>query len=163
MPLSKQQSTQLRRRFFIAFADQLRVVWPIISGILLVMVGSGLVIWRIEGWRIDEALYFTFVTGTHDRLWRLFAHASLGAVAGIGDRFLGDCADWPRCSRQRAGPECDGRRQLGIDGRRGVSLRTGHGSGLRELSATSKAVRLRGGALGHALAERTFSVRYAAY
>ncbi len=63
MPLSKQQSTQLRRRFFIAFADQLRVVWPIISGILLVMVGSGLVIWRIEGWRIDEALYFTFVTG----------------------------------------------------------------------------------------------------
>ena len=23
----------------------------------------GLVIWRIESWRIDEALYFTFVTG----------------------------------------------------------------------------------------------------
>ena len=27
------------------------------------MVGSGLAIWRIEDWRIDEALYFTFVTG----------------------------------------------------------------------------------------------------
>jgi hypothetical protein len=53
----------MRRRFFIALVRQLRVVWPILSGILLVMVGSGLAIWRIENWRIDEALYFTFVTG----------------------------------------------------------------------------------------------------
>lgn len=27
------------------------------------MVGPGLLIGHIEGWRIDEALYFTFVTG----------------------------------------------------------------------------------------------------
>lgn len=53
----------MRRLFFSALARQLRVVWPILSGILLTMVGSGLVIWRIEDWRIDEALYFTFVTG----------------------------------------------------------------------------------------------------
>ena len=39
------------------------MIWPILSGILVVMVGSGLSIWRIEDWRIDEALYFTFVTG----------------------------------------------------------------------------------------------------
>jgi hypothetical protein len=56
-------SKQMRRLFFIALVHQLRVVWPILSGILLVMVGSGLAIWRIENWRIDEALYFTFVTG----------------------------------------------------------------------------------------------------
>ena len=43
--------------------QQLGLVWPILSGILLIMVGSGLMIWRIEGWRIDESLYFTFVTG----------------------------------------------------------------------------------------------------
>jgi hypothetical protein len=59
----KSQSTQMRRLFFISLVQQLRVVWPILSGILVVMVGSGLAIWRIEGWRIDEALYFTFVTG----------------------------------------------------------------------------------------------------
>jgi hypothetical protein len=53
----------MRRLFFVALVLQLRVVWPILSAILLVMIGSGLVIWRIEGWRIDEALYFTFVTG----------------------------------------------------------------------------------------------------
>ena len=39
------------------------LICAIFSGILLVMVGSGLAIWRIEDWRIDEALYFTFVTG----------------------------------------------------------------------------------------------------
>ncbi|ANL44869.1 ion transport 2 family protein [Rhizobium phaseoli] len=54
---------QMRRLFFIALAKQLRVIWPILSGIVSIMVASGLAIWRIEDWRIDEALYFTFVTG----------------------------------------------------------------------------------------------------
>jgi uncharacterized protein with ACT and thioredoxin-like domain len=53
----------MRRLFFIALVQQVRVVWPILSGIVSVMVVSGLAIWRIENWRIDEALYFTFVTG----------------------------------------------------------------------------------------------------
>ncbi|WP_202304391.1 potassium channel family protein [Mesorhizobium sp. L-8-10] len=53
----------MRRMFFFALVRQIRVVWPIISGILLTMVGCGLIIGRIENWRIDESLYFTFVTG----------------------------------------------------------------------------------------------------
>ncbi len=60
---NKRRSRQMRRLFFIALVQQLRVVWPILSGIVSVMVVSGLAIWRIENWRIDEALYFTFVTG----------------------------------------------------------------------------------------------------
>lgn len=39
------------------------MLWPIFSGILAVMAGLGIVAGRIEGWRIDESLYFTFVTG----------------------------------------------------------------------------------------------------
>ncbi|RFC00352.1 Ion channel [Rhizobium leguminosarum bv. trifolii] len=57
------QTQKMRRLFFIALARQLRVIWPILSGIVSIMVASGLAIWRIEDWRIDEALYFTFVTG----------------------------------------------------------------------------------------------------
>ena len=57
------QSGQLRRIFFAEFFRLIRVVWPILSGVLFAMVGPGLVIGRIEGWRIDDALYFTFVTG----------------------------------------------------------------------------------------------------
>lgn len=59
----KPRSRQLRRSFFYALVQQLRVVWPIFSGIFLAMAGCGLIIGRIENWRVDEALYFTFVTG----------------------------------------------------------------------------------------------------
>ena len=53
----------MRRHFFDALIKQIRVLWPIFSGILLVMAGSGVIIGRIEGWRLGESLYFTFVTG----------------------------------------------------------------------------------------------------
>jgi hypothetical protein len=52
-----------RRAFFLGLLRQVRVIWPILSGVLVVMVGLGLLIGRIENWRISEALYFTFVTG----------------------------------------------------------------------------------------------------
>ena len=60
---NRRPSVQMRRLFFTELVYELGVIWPILSGILLVMIGSGLVIWRIEDWRLDEALYFTFVTG----------------------------------------------------------------------------------------------------
>lgn len=57
------QPRRLRRIFFQAFWHQIRVLWPILSGVLLVMLASGLLAGRIEGWRIGESVYFTFVTG----------------------------------------------------------------------------------------------------
>ncbi|MET4634686.1 potassium channel family protein [Kaistia defluvii] len=57
------RSPHMRRLFFIALWRQVQVLWPIFSGILLAMAGLGIVAGRIEGWRLDESLYFTFVTG----------------------------------------------------------------------------------------------------
>jgi hypothetical protein len=54
---------QMRRLFFMALFRQLGIVWPILSGILFVMIGAGLLIGYIENWRFGDALYFTFVTG----------------------------------------------------------------------------------------------------
>ncbi|MFS2152610.1 potassium channel family protein [Rhizobium sp. Rhizsp42] len=62
-PSSTQNSRRMRRLFFSALFSQLRLLWPIFSGILVVMVGCGLVIGRMEGWSIGDSLYFTFVTG----------------------------------------------------------------------------------------------------
>lgn len=59
----KPQAKQLRRHFFVELLSQVRVLWPILSGIIFAMAGCGIVIGRIENWRVDEALYFTFVTG----------------------------------------------------------------------------------------------------
>lgn len=57
------RSRQIRRIFFSEFIRLVCVVWPILSGILFAMVGLGLLIGYIEKWRVDDALYFTFVTG----------------------------------------------------------------------------------------------------
>jgi hypothetical protein len=53
----------MRRHFLVALFRHVQLLWPIFSGILAVMAGLGIIVGRIEGWRIDEALYFTFVTG----------------------------------------------------------------------------------------------------
>lgn len=54
---------QMRRVFFGALFRQLGVVWPILSGVLLAMIGSGLAIGFFERWGVGDSLYFTFVTG----------------------------------------------------------------------------------------------------
>jgi hypothetical protein len=58
-----QKRQQIRRAFFAALFQQLLIIWPILSGVLLVMIVLGLLIGYIEGWPIRDALYFTFVTG----------------------------------------------------------------------------------------------------
>ena len=59
------QSTprELRRHFLVELVRQVRVIWPILSGIFVLMAGCGIVIGRLENWRMGESLYFTFVTG----------------------------------------------------------------------------------------------------
>ena len=56
-------SRHMRRYFFGALLRLLGIVWPILSGVLLAMIGPGLVIGFLEGWGIGDSLYFTFVTG----------------------------------------------------------------------------------------------------
>jgi hypothetical protein len=57
------RSRQSRRIFFVKLFRLLHVVWPMLSGVLFAMVGPGLLIGYIERWRIEDSLYFTFVTG----------------------------------------------------------------------------------------------------
>jgi hypothetical protein len=38
-------------------------VWPILSGLLALIAALGVVIGLIEGWSVDESLYFAFVSG----------------------------------------------------------------------------------------------------
>src|SRR6476661_10658861 len=57
------RSSQIRRIFLVELFRLICVVWPILSGVLFAMVGPGLLIGHIEKWRIEDALYFTFVTG----------------------------------------------------------------------------------------------------
>ena len=53
----------LRKQFTAGLFMGLRVVWPILSALLGLIVGLGLVIGVIEGWSIHESIYFAFVSG----------------------------------------------------------------------------------------------------
>ena len=53
----------LRRNFLSGLSRGLRVVWPILSGLLGLIVALGLVVGLREGWSIQESIYFAFVTG----------------------------------------------------------------------------------------------------
>ena len=52
----------MRRHFAAGFFAGLRVVWPILSGLLALITSLGMVIGYIEGWTIRESVYFAFVT-----------------------------------------------------------------------------------------------------
>ena len=53
----------MRRQFFIELWNGLKLVWPIVSGLFLIMMLLGMAIaWR-EGWGLGEGLYFAFVSG----------------------------------------------------------------------------------------------------
>jgi hypothetical protein len=56
-------SRAMRRQFLADLRSGLRVVWPILSVLLALMAGLGVVVGRIEGWPLGDSLYFTFVSG----------------------------------------------------------------------------------------------------
>jgi len=56
-------SRALRRNFLAGLLTGLRVVWPILSILLGLIVALGLVIGTIEGWSVHESIYFAFVSG----------------------------------------------------------------------------------------------------
>jgi hypothetical protein len=57
------ESAELRWRFFAALWAELRVVWPILSGLVGSQLVLGMLVGYFEGWRLGDAVYFTFVTG----------------------------------------------------------------------------------------------------
>ena len=57
------KSRAFRRQFAAGLLAGLRVVWPVLSGLLVVMIALAVVIGLEEGWSIRESIYFAFVTG----------------------------------------------------------------------------------------------------
>ncbi len=57
------RSSQVRRRFIIGLWRELHVVWPILSLLVVAQLLLGMLVGYLEGWRIVDATYFTFVTG----------------------------------------------------------------------------------------------------
>jgi len=56
-------SRTMRRDFAAGLLVGLRVVWPVLSALLGIIVALGVVIGVIEGWSLPESIYFAFVSG----------------------------------------------------------------------------------------------------
>ncbi len=56
-------SRALRRQFVAGLLMGLRVVWPILSVLLGLIIALGLVVGLVEGWSVHESIYFAFVSG----------------------------------------------------------------------------------------------------
>jgi hypothetical protein len=56
-------SRTLRRNFASGLLAGLRVVWPILSVLLVLIIALGLVVGILEGWSMHESIYFAFVSG----------------------------------------------------------------------------------------------------
>ena len=53
----------MRRRFLQSLFIGLQVVWPILSAVIVLIVGLGIGAGLREGWSFQESIYFAFVTG----------------------------------------------------------------------------------------------------
>jgi len=79
----------MRQKFFIELWNGLRLVWPIASGLIVIMVLLGLVIaWR-EGWHFGDGLYFAFVSGLTIGYGDLVPKHPLSRTLAIGIGFTG--------------------------------------------------------------------------
>ena len=55
-------SRTVRQQFLSGLFTGLRVVWPILSGLLLLIIVMGALVGWLEGWSVQDSIYFAFVT-----------------------------------------------------------------------------------------------------
>lgn len=77
----------MRRKFAAGLLTGLRLVWPVVSGLLVWMAALGVVVGLLEDWKLGDSLYFAFVTGLTigygDLVPKLLLSRALAVVIGI--------------------------------------------------------------------------------
>ena len=76
-------SQTMRRNFMGGLLSGLQVLWPILSALLATMAGLGVVIGTLEGWSLQESIYFAFVSGLTIGYGDLAAKTLLGRTLSI--------------------------------------------------------------------------------
>jgi hypothetical protein len=63
MDQAQMDQRALRRRFVTGLSKGLAIVWPILSSLILLIVALGGIAGLVEGWSLQESIYFSFVSG----------------------------------------------------------------------------------------------------
>ena len=78
----------MRRQFLAGLRTGLKVVWPILSGLLVLIVGLGVIVGIREGWSWTDSVYFAFVSGLTIGYGDLAPKTPLSRMLAI---FIGIC------------------------------------------------------------------------
>ena len=54
---------EFRLLFYAELFSGLKVVWPIVSGLLAIMTALGIAVGLLEDWHLLDGIYFAFVSG----------------------------------------------------------------------------------------------------
>jgi hypothetical protein len=87
--LPRPTNAALQTRFLRSLVHYLRVVWPVLSGILTLQLALGFLIACIERWSFGDGVYFTFVTGLTIGYGDLVPHQPMSRFLAILVGFLG--------------------------------------------------------------------------
>ena len=79
----------VRRLFFRALLDGIRILWPALSGVLAAIMTLGAVIGLIEDWGMAQGVYFSFVTGLTIGYGDLVPSTALTKLLAVLIGFLG--------------------------------------------------------------------------
>lgn len=55
-------SKALRHEFFAALGIGLKIVWPVLSGLIGTVIALGVTIGLLEDWPLFDSIYFAFIT-----------------------------------------------------------------------------------------------------
>ena len=55
--------SRLRVAFFQQFFVALKIIWPVLFGLVGIIIGLGLIVGLLERWGMIDGLYFALVTG----------------------------------------------------------------------------------------------------
>ena len=76
-------SLPMRREFIAGLLAGLRVVWPILSGLLVAIVALGVIVGILERWSVHESIYFAFVSALAPKRVLARTLAVLIGVCGV--------------------------------------------------------------------------------
>ena len=82
-------SRAMRRAYMTAFAEGVRITWPVLSVILAVKALLGSVVGLVEGWGVAKGVYFAFITGLTIGYGDFFPSSPLTRVLAILIGFCG--------------------------------------------------------------------------
>jgi hypothetical protein len=83
------KANRVRLRFAVEFWRGLLIVWPVLSGVVLLMVILGFCCARVEQWPFGDGLYFALITGFTVGYGDFVPHHPLARACAVCLAFLG--------------------------------------------------------------------------